>query len=246
LNPAENEKETRTTTPDFLPLRLWDLLFHPTRLMDHVGRRPQWWQAGILILLINGVATTWVGPIMVEEYRRNPGSSHISSLVSREQVEASLEKAVDSGNRNKLGSIVSTGLNSWAVTIIFALVLGFFAKMAGGQGSFAQALGVVHWAALIPNGLGVLIKLPIMLNTGEFAGITLSPAAFLPADATGTFLFVFLSYFGEVTIWWGLVLLIIGFERVFGLERGPAILSVVLPWALATGIMAGFRLVFGF
>ncbi len=214
--------------------------------MDQVGRRPKWWLAGIFLLLINGVVMTWVGPIMVEEYKSSTLAPDLSSLISKEQVEASLEKAVASGSRNKLGSIINIGLNSWAVTIVFGLVLGFFVKMAGGQGSFSQALGIVHWAALIPNGLGVLIKLPLVLATGEFARITLSPAAFLPAEATGSFLFVFLSYFAEATVWWGLVVIIIGFERVFGLERGPAALSVILPWALATGIMAGFRLVFGF
>lgn len=232
--------------PDFLPLRLWDLLIHPVRLMDHVGRWPRWWQAGILILLINGVATTWVGPIVLEEYRAASGSSPFDSLVSRAEVEASLEKAMDSGERNKIGSIFSTGLNSWAVTIIFGLVLGFFVKMAGGKGSFPQALGIVHWAALIPYGLGTLIKLPLVLSTGEYARITLSPAAFLPADATGSFFFVMLANFAEVTIWWGLLLVVVGFERVFKLGRGPAFISVILPWALATGVMAGFRLVFGF
>ncbi len=232
--------------PDFLPLRLWDLFMHPIRLMGNVGRLPKWWHAGLLILLINGVATTWVGPVVLEEYRTSSRSSQLDSLVSREQVEASLEKAMDSGERNKIGSILSTGLNSWAVTIVFSLVLGFFVKMAGGKGSFPQALGIVHWAALIPYGLGTLIKLPLVLSTGEYARITLSPAAFLPTEAVGNFFFVMLANFAEVTIWWGLLVVVVGFEKVFGLDRGPAFLSVVLPWALATGVMAGFRLVFGF
>jgi len=240
------EPELNTPEPDFLPLRLWDLFRHPGRLMGNVGRLPRWWHAGILLLLINGVATTWVGPVMLKEYRSVPTSSRFDSLVSRDQVEATLEKAMVSGEQNKLGSIISTGLNSWAVTIVFGLVLGFFAKMAGGQGSFPQALGIVHWAALIPYGLGTLIKLPLILNTGEYCRITLSPAAFLPADSVGSFFFVMLAYFAEVTIWWGLLVVVVGFEKVFGLNRGPAFLSVVLPWALVTGVMAGFRLVFGF
>ncbi len=246
VSPGAQEPDLNKPSPDFLPLRLWDLFLHPTRLMDHVGRWPKWWHAGLLILLINGLATTWVGPIVLEEYRSSSASSALDSLVSREQVEASLEKAMDSGERNKIGSILSTGLNSWAVTIIFGLVLGFFVKMAGGKGSFPQALGIVHWAALIPYGLGTLIKLPLVLYTGEYASITLSPAAFFPAEAVGSFFFVMLANFAEVTIWWGLLVVVLGFQRVFDLERGPAFLSVILPWALATGVMAGFRLVFGF
>lgn len=243
---SASEQEPNTLNPDFLPSRLWDLFAHPARLMDNVGRWPKWWHAGLLILLINGVATTWVGPIMLDEYKSSQHSSQLDSLVSRQQVEAGLEKAMVSGNQNKLGSILSTGLNSWAVTIVFSLVLGFFIKMAGGKGSFPQALGIVHWAALIPYGLGTLIKLPIILNTGQYARITLSPGVFMPADKVECFVSIFLSNFAEISIWWGLFVVVIGFEKVFGLDRGPAFLSVVLPWALATGIMTGFQFVFGF
>ena len=241
-----HESEHKTPESEFLPLRLWDLFLHPVRLMENVGRQPQWWHAGILLLLINGVATTWVGPVMLDEFQSSSSSSRYEFLVSKEQVEASLEKAIVSGDRNKMGSILSTGLNSWAVTLVFGLMLGFFAKMAGGQGSYPQALGIVHWAALIPYGVGTLIKLPLILNTGEYSSITLSPAAFLASSSSGSFLFVMLANFAEVTIWWGLLLVVLGFEKVYGLERGPAFLSVVLPWALVTGVMAGFRLVFGF
>ena len=67
--------------------------------MENVGFYPRWWHAGILILLINGVATTWVGPIMLEEYRTVGNSSRFESLVSREQVEEGLQKAMDSGEK---------------------------------------------------------------------------------------------------------------------------------------------------
>lgn len=240
------EPEIITPEPDFLPLRLWDLFVHPFRLMENVGRLPRWWHSGILLLLINGVAMTWEGPVMLKEYRSAPTSSRFESLVSRDQVEASLEKAMVSSEQNKLGSIFSTGLNSWAVTIVFGLMLGFFIKLSGGQGSYPQALGIVHWAALIPYGLGTLVKLPLVINTGEFARITLSPAAFMPADSVGSFFFVMLAEFADVTIWWGLLVVVVGFEKIFGLDRKSAFLSVVLPWALVTGVMTGFQVVFGF
>lgn len=235
-----------SSEPDFLPLRLLDLFLHPNRLMAHVGLRPAWWPAGLLLLLINGVATTWEGPIIVEEFSHSPGHSRIENLVSREQVQAHLAEAVDSGNQNRLVSIVTTGINSWAVTIVFALVLGFFVKMAGGVGSFGQALGIVHWAALIPYGLGTLIKLPLILSTGQYARITLGPAIWMPAGSTGSFLFTLLSAFSDLTIWWGLWVVVIGFSRVFRLERASTAVSVLFPWALSTLVVVGFSYVFGF
>ena len=38
------------------------------------------------------------------------------------------------------------------MVLLFGFILGFFARMGGGKGTFKQALGVVSWAALIPFG----------------------------------------------------------------------------------------------
>ncbi len=239
--------ETTTTVeePDFLPQRLWDLFARPGRLMKNVGRWPRWWMAGLLIVVINGVATTWEGPVLLEEYRGRSHSSALNSLVSEKDFLDKLENSVGSGEGSKFSSVISSGMNSWGGTLVFSLVLGFFAKMAGGKGSFSQALGIVHWAALIPYGLGTLVKLVLVLNTGEFARITLSPAVFLPVESVGSFFFILLDSFADVTILWGLVVVVIGFGKVFKLDRSPASLSVFMPWVLITAVTAGFRLMLG-
>jgi len=239
------EETTTIEEPDFIPQRLWDLLASPGRLMKNVGRWPRWWIAGLLIVIINGVATTWEAPILLQEYRSRPHPSALNSLISEEDFQEKLENSVGSKDSNKFASVISSGMNSWGGTLVFSLVLGFFAKMAGGKGSFSQALGIVHWAALIPYGVGTLAKLALILNTGEFGRITLSPAAFLPAESVGSFFFILLDSFADVTILWGLLVVVIGFEKVFKLDRSPASLSVLMPWVLITAVMAGFRLMVG-
>lgn len=245
-DPQAGENGAETPAPDFLPLRLIDLFIKPDRLMTHAGRRPCWWQAGLLILLINGVAMTWVTPIMVREVTNHLAQSTLPGGVAGEQILETLAGTTEKIEASKLSAILGNGLQTWAMCIVFAFVLYFFVRLAEGQGRLPQALGIVHWAALIPYGVGTLVKLPIILQTGRYEATTLSAAAFLPDEAVGGTLFNFLAYFTDVTQWWGLALLVIGFGRVFGLARRPAILSVLLPWALATAVQAAFRSIFGF
>ena len=231
--------------PDFIPERFWDLFVNPGRLMKNVGYRPQWWIAGLLILIINGVAITWEGPVLLKEYREHPKSSLMNSLITEDDLLEKLEKSVGDSEGNKLSTVISQGMNSWAGTLVFSLILGFFVKMAGGKGSFSQALGVVHWAALIPYGVGTLIKLALVLSTGKYAAISLGPAYFLPDESVGTFFFILLDSFFDFTILWGLIVVVIGFGTVFKLDRTPSALSVFMPWALITAVMTGFRLMIG-
>lgn len=160
-----------------------------------------------------------------------------------------VEALIDKTGRiegNKISGILGNGLQAWSMCIVFALVLYCFIRLAEGQGTMPQALGIVHWAALMPYGVGTLIRLPIILSTGQYEATTLSLASFLPDEMVGGTLFTFLSYLTDVTHWWGVALLVIGFQRVFGLARRPTILSVVLPWLLAAGSQAAFRALFGF
>jgi len=231
--------------PDFLPLRLVDLLARPVRLMAHVGRWPRWWQAGLLLLILNGVATTWMTPIMVADMHESIASRTLPGGLDGGALLQELEETSEAVEGNKLGAVLGNGLQTWAMTIVLSLVLYFFARLAEGQGRIPQAMGIVHWAALIPYGLGTLIKLPLVMLTGEYARVTFSAAAFLPDHMVGGTLFTFLSFLTEVTHWWGLIVIIIGFEQVFGMRRKSAALSIILPWALATTAMAAFRALFG-
>ncbi len=240
----DRPSENKTLERDFIPQRFTDLFLNPSRLMGNVGRWPRWWIAGILILLANGIATTWVGPIMLEEYKNNAHSSQL--LLDDDEMKNRLENAVGANGKNKFVAVLTNGMNSWSSTLLFSLMLVFFCKMAGGKGSLNQGFGIVHWAALLPQVVGTMSKAALSLNTGEFARITLSPATFLPGEMVGGFIFVFLDTFADVTVLWGLMIVVVGFEVVFQLDRTPALLSVLMPWALASGVMVGIRLMFGF
>ncbi|PIE76034.1 hypothetical protein CSA17_04380, partial [bacterium DOLJORAL78_65_58] len=128
--------------PDFLPGRLVDLLIRPTRLMAHVARRPCWWQVGLLLLILNGVATTWVTPIMVAEMREDIASRTLPGGLDGEALLRELDQTSEAVAENKLGAVLGNGLQTWAMTILLSLMLYFFARLAEGQGRIPQAMGI--------------------------------------------------------------------------------------------------------
>ncbi|MFH1844705.1 MAG: YIP1 family protein, partial [bacterium] len=132
----------------------------------------------------------------------------------------------------------------WFITLIYGLFYLLFGKLAGGQGTFKQVMGVTYWAALIPYILGYLVKLPIVFAKDSVREVSLGLAALAPnADVLST-KFLALTFFGDLFVWWGLIVTIIGFEKVHGMARGQAAVVTILPWALVTGAMFGLNLLF--
>jgi len=154
------------------------------------------------------------------------------------------QQALDTDPVKRLTAAIGAGFTSWIMILSFGFILGFFTRMSGGVGTFKQALGVVSWASIISIGLASLVKLPLILKTESVVEVTLSLAALMPGVEPGSKMFVVLSSFGDFFSWWGLAVVIIGFQRVYNMERSAAVVSVLLPWALVTGIIVGFTVIF--
>lgn len=136
------------------------------------------------------------------------------------------------------------GLGTWVSVIVFSLILGFFVKMGGGQSTMKQALGVGSWAAMIPFGIGLMVKLPLVLVTESVFEVNLGLAALLPDADPSSSMYKILANYGDLMTWWGLALLVIGFRRVGQLSLNAAIMTVILPWALLTAPLVIIAIVF--
>ncbi|NCQ33763.1 hypothetical protein GW813_01540 [bacterium] len=223
--------------------RLMDLVAFPSRLMDHVGEAPRFLIPGLLVVVITGVFTYATLPISGPEQMEVMRDSKISQLIPEDAWQQQYDQAMSPTPVKRAVQGVFSGLAAWASIIIFGLILGFFVRMGGGQGTMKQALGVVSWASLIPFGLGVLIKLPLVMMTESVFSVTIGLAAFAPGDDPTSPLHQILQSYGDFFTWWGLVILVIGFSRVFKLSTRSAAVSVLLPWALATAVPVAIGLI---
>jgi hypothetical protein len=165
-------------------------------------------------------------------------------MVPEDQWQQQYEQAMNPAPVSRAVSAVGAGFSTWIMVLVFGLVLGFFARMSGGQGTMKQAIGIVSWGALIPFTIASVVKLPLILATESVFRVSFSLAALIPGLEAGDKLFTVLSSFTDVFTVWGLVVLVIGFRRVFGMNIVAAQIAVVLPWLLCTGILTGVGLMF--
>lgn len=222
--------------------RLRDVIVAPGRLMENVKEDPRWWQPGLLIFILMIGFTYLVNPISGPEQLELMKDSKIMGMVPENVWQEQYEAAMNISTFKNITSSVGAGFTTWVLIILFGFTLGFFTRMGGGQGTFKEALGVVSWASIVPLGLAPIIKLPLILMTESLLEVNLGLVALIPGADPGTNLFIIISSYGDFLTWWGLALLVIGFQRVYGMDRGAAAVSVILPWALLTAVFVGLNL----
>jgi len=224
--------------------RIVDLFSKPGRLMENVAASPQW-LIPLLIAFVVMAASSWLtAPIAGPEQLELMRDSRMMRMVPEEQWQQQYDEALNPTTGGRIMSALGAGVSGFGMILVFGFILGFFARMSGGKGTIKQALGVTAWAALIPFALGMIIKTPLVLITESMFGVNIGLVAFLGDTPPNTPLFQVLLAYGDFLTWWGLALLVIGFQKSHGLTRNAALVAVLLPWALATAIPLGIGLMF--
>jgi hypothetical protein len=224
--------------------RLTDLFTNPKRLMDNVGANPRWWQPGLLVFLVMIVFSWFTLPISAPEQAELMRDSKLMEMMPAEVADQQYEEARNITQDKRLTQTGIAGFTAWLMVLIFGLILGFFVRLGGGQGSFKQALGIVSWGSVPVFAVGHLVKLPLVLMTESVYKVNIGLAALMPGGDPKSILFQALMTYGDFFTWWGLILVIIGFERVFKMGRSAAVLSVLLPWALLSAIPLALSQIF--
>lgn len=223
--------------------RFLDLFRKPSRLMDNVGRHPRWW-APLLLIIFAVTAFSWLTmPIAAPEQVNNLQNSVFGRVLSEEDRAEMAESALDINPTKRIFQALADGFSALVFVVLFGLILGLFAQLSGGEVRFSQALGICIWGGVPVYVINVLVKLPIVFLTGSVLDWSIGLAALVQGQGSDSFLYKMLFNYGDFFTWWGLALIIIGFKRVFGMSLGPAILSVVLPWIVLTGIPVGIMLI---
>jgi hypothetical protein len=211
--------------------------------MDNVGRRPRWW-APLALVFVIAVGFSWlVTPISAPEQIDSMRDSIFGNILSEEDFAEMSARNLELGPTQRFLQALADGFAASVSVVLFGLILGLFAQLSGGDARFGQAVGICTWGAVPAYGLSLLVKLPIVLVTGSVLGVSTGLAFLVRNHGHDSFLYKLLFNYGDFFAWWGLALIVLGFRRVFGMALGPAVLSVVLPWAVLTGIPLGIMLV---
>lgn len=224
--------------------RLTDLIVKPTRLMRNVGVAPRWWQPGLLIFAVMVVFQYFTYPIAAPEQVEIMRNSRMAEFMPPEALEQAYLQALDPSPAKLAIESVKVGVTTWVMVLVVSVIFGFFAKMGGGKGKMKQALGIVHWASVLPFALFTLIKLPLVLATETVLGTNLGLAALLPDPDPGSALFQILVQYGDFGSWWGLFVMITGFKVVYRMSGVAAATSILLPWVLAVAVPTVIAILF--
>ncbi|MGD9547230.1 MAG: YIP1 family protein [Candidatus Krumholzibacteriia bacterium] len=229
---------------DTFASRLRDLVAAPARLMDRVAVAPRWWVPGLLVLVVIAGFTWLITPISGPEQLEMMRDSKFMQMMPEDVWQEQYEQALDPDPVKRIIQAVGSGFSSWVMILLFGFILGFFARMGGGKGTMKQALGVVSWGAVIPFAIGSVVKVPLILATESMYQVTIGLAALVPGRDPSSVLGQVLMTYGDFFTWWGLAVLVIGFQKVFSMSRGAAAVAVLLPWALASAVPLGIGLMF--
>ncbi len=224
--------------------RLSDLITKPARLMDNVGADPRWWQPMLLIFVLVAAFTYLTMPISAPEQLELMRDSKLMQMMPEDAWQEQYDAAMNLSTGKQIFQGLMGGFTTLILVLLFSLILGFFGRMSGGQGSFKQALGVGSWASIIPFGLASIVKLPLVLVTESVFTVNIGLAALLPDADPSSAIYQVLMTYGDLFTLWGVVVLVIGYRQAFGMDQKAATVSVVLPWILLSAIPLGIGLLF--
>jgi hypothetical protein len=242
-------EELRVTPPvpggepprDNLLERFWGLIVAPGRTSAAIALRPSWVLASLLLFLVSTVFSALTLHILGPEQLE----LQLESAVSDEQIQAiteQIEEMRDPGLAMRLVLGVMSGIGAWLfVALLPGLIYHPFLRLSEGTGQLAQTLGVACWASLVAYTLKYALTLVLVLGKGTVMGVGTGLVLLAPDARYGSTLFLALSIFGDVFVWWQTVLFAIGFAVVHRLPLRRAATVTVALAVLAGLIMLGFQ-----
>ncbi len=223
--------------------RFYTIMVNPGAAMEAVRENPRILVAvlGIVVLvgLVTGATLHIAGPEQVDLMR----DTRFGRMMTPEQIEEAYDRALNTTVKDRFVNGIQGGIGTTLAAFIAGLVYFLFGKLAGGQGTFKQVIGAVMWSSVISMGFGSLVKWPLVIAKQSAMGVSLGPAVLVADRGYLDPLFGLLQFFDVFTIW-GVIVLVIGFEKVHGFARNKAATVVVATWLLLSLIMFGLGRLF--
>ena len=223
--------------------RFWTIIVNPSAAMEAVRERPRVLVAALAIIILMGIFSAATVHIAGPEQTDMMRDTRFGELMEPEQIEEMYDTYLNMTTKDRIMSALPAGFGSAVMVFVVGLVFLLFGKLAGGQGTFGQVMGVIFWSNVVSMGYAALVKWPLVLAKETVMGITLGPAVLVADRGFLDPLFGFLSLFDIFTVW-GVVLIVIGFEKVHGFARNKAIAVVVATWLLISLVMFGIGRLF--
>lgn len=212
--------------------RIIGVFTSPKMTFESIGRKPDWLIPLIIIVLLSGVMTYFMQPIITTTALQAQQEKMEERGMERDQIDAAAEQTQKVMKFTVLPSaIVMTALSF----VIGALIWWFVGNiLLGGAATFKLVFAVNVYRSLIPL-LGGLIKLPIILSK-ETLNVHFSLATFMSDELRDTFLYKILVQTDIFNIW-SIAVLCIGLAAIYKFKVNkvwPLVVILYVAFYLAT------------
>jgi len=218
--------------------RFVTILTSPGAVMAQVRDLPRWTAAALIIVtcvaIYAGITLHITGPEQVDALQE----TRFGEMMDAEQIDEMYAQFEDIQFKNRVLSGLQAGFASLISVFVWTLVYLLFGKLAGGQGSFTQLLGVTMWSSYVGLGLHSLAKIPLVLAKGSAMDVSIGPAVLVASRGALDPVFQFLSMFDVFSLW-GLYLVVLGLQSIHGFDRNKAAIVGGSGWLLIVLVLFG-------
>lgn len=202
------------------PLKVKYFFIKPSMVYSAYIEKPTWFLKTLFMSVIMGlfmVITMYVSKDLSMELMLQKAGQ-----MTPEQL-AGAEKILYSPVAYLLYGLLGVVVTFFTVLVVSLVILGML-KMFGNQGKFRKVIAV-YSLAYIPMAIGSMLK-------GGYMFITNKPVF---ADLQPTFMSTALNQLDLFLLWYS-ILLVIGLNKVLGLEEKKGIIIAVVLWLISFGM----------
>ncbi len=233
--PTSGAGEEGVEEAGFFTRWMW-VYFSPRKAFTAVSRRPRWVVPFVLLIVLSAAMAHVTAPINREHMAQRIENS---DSIPEEQKDQVLERMAGGGST--ISQLVRIGGSAVVIAVMLSALGGIFLlinnMIFGGSARYAQTLGAAVYTCLIwiPSWI---VKVPLMFAQNT-VNVTIGPAAFLPAEAEGGFLWAALTRLDVFGIW-HIILACIALSCIGGYSAKKASAAVIPLWLIYSVIVTVF------
>ena len=215
--------------------RVMGVFMSPGETFEDIARKPTVLAPLLLLFVVQAAVTYLIMPAQGQDAALFTENSSFFQRLPEEQRAEIVEQQRNPSSTRRVVSAAAAPIVIFVFMLIFALLYWGVGNLLGGQPTFKKVLSMLLFASMIGLVAGSLIKLPLVLSKNTLAGVTFSPAMFMPDLAITSARYRLFAIFDLFAIW-GTVVTGIGFAKASKISMGAAMATSITFFAIISAL----------
>lgn len=227
------ENEPVTPPSKGFAARVMGVFFSPGETFEDIARRPTVLAPLLFLFLIQATVIYVIIPAQGQDAALFTENSSFFQRLPEEKRAELIEQQINPSRTRRMVSAFFGPVAIFVFLTIASLLFWGVGNLLGGQPTFKRVLSMLLFASMIGLVAGSLIKLPLVLSRNTLAGVTFSPAMFMPELDIASPRYRLLAIFDLFSIW-GMVVTGIGFAKVSRISTAAGVITATVFFGLVS------------